>query len=231
MDKTANGEKGGSKGTVPGWNWNKSDVLLLVLPLVLTVFVPSQVILYMYGRLNWHPGLLLLLHLAAVVFIVCCFFVSMVRLFIGWGKHARKRRLLMVAEVGIPILFVVLLLWPFGRGFTYGYRDRIRSKADIPAIRAWLRTFGRSDYDEFGDRVPPEKWPESLRKLKPGARVSLVADQKGNPQIRIIEGGGFLHWGLTIGMEDMEIPASNIKEWFAEWLLIEPGVYVYVYNW
>ncbi len=231
MDRTDNREKGGSKGTVPGWNWNKSDVVWLVLPLVLTIFVPTGAILYMYGRLNWHAALLIMFHGGAAAFIVCCFFVSIVRLFIGWGKHTRKKRLLMVAEVGIPIVFVVVWLLPFGKGFTYGYRDRIRSKADIPSIRAWLRTFNRSDYDEFGDRVPSEKWPESLRKLKPGARVFLEADQKGNPQIRIVEGGGFFHWGLTIGMEDMEIPASKLKEWFAEWLLVEPGVYVYVSNW
>jgi hypothetical protein len=230
MGGTDNREKGGSKGTVPGWNWNDSDVVLLVLPLVLTIFVPSGAILYMYGRLNWHPALLLLFHWAAAAFVVCCFFVSIVRLFMGWRKHTRKRRLLMVAEVGIPIVFVALL--PFGKGFIYGYRDRIRSKADIPAIRAWLRTFDRGDYDEFGKRVPPKKWPEALRKLKPGGgAVTLVADQNGNPQIRIVEGGAVLHWGLTIGMEDMEIPASNLKKWFAEWLLIEPGVYVYEYNW
>jgi hypothetical protein len=230
MGTTGNREKGGSKGTVPGWNWNDWDVVFLVLPLVLTIFVPSQAILYMYGRLNWHPALLNMFHLGAAVFIVCCFFVSMVRLFIGWGKQSCKRRLLMVAEVGIPIAFVVLL--PFGKGFTCGFRDRIRSKADIPAIRTWLRTLDRSDYDEYGHKLHVEKWPESLRKLKLSAgAVTLRADQNGKPQVEIIEGGAILHWGVTIGMEDMEIPVSNIKKWFASWLLVEPGVYVYVYNW
>jgi hypothetical protein len=231
MGGTENREKGGSKGTVPGWNLNKSDVVWLVLPLVLTVFVASGAILYVYGRLNWHPGLLLMFHLAAIGFIVCCFVVSIVRLFIGWGKHNRKRKLLMVAEVAIPILFVVVWVLPFGKGFLYGFRDRIRSKADIPAIRAWLRTFDRSDYDEFGARVPRAKWHESLRKLKlTGGAVTVRADQKGKPQVEIIEGAAIFHWGLTIGMEDMEIPASKLKDGFAEWLLVEPGVYVYVFN-
>ena len=229
MNKADNREKWGSKGTVPGWNWNKSDVVWLVLPLILSVFVASGVILYLHGRLNRHPGLLILFHNGACVFIVCCFVVSIVRLFTAWGKHTRKKRLLMVAEVVIPIVFIMVWVSPFDKGFLYGFRDRIRNKADIPAIRAWLRTFDRSDYDEFGNRVPPEKWPESLRKLKPGARVTLVADQKGNPKVEILEGGAIFHWGLIIGMEDMEIPASKLKDGFAEWLLVEPGVYVYAF--
>ncbi len=226
-----------TKGLKPGWNLMESDVVFLLLPLVLTVFVPTGALLYVFGRLSWHAGLLGLFHLAAIGFIFFCFVASAVRLLLGWRRYTGKRKLLGIAGIAIPIVFGMLCvigspvltksrMWPDATPFTYGFRDRIRSKADIPALRAWLRTFNKSAYEEPGDRVPPDQWPESLKALKPPWRVFLEPDKKGNPQIRIVWGGAIFHWGLTIGTEDMEIPPSQLDE-FEAWLLLEPGVYVY----
>jgi hypothetical protein len=159
----------------------------------------------------------------------------MVRLTRGWRGDMK---ILLFTQICLPIVFVVVCvigsplltksrLWPDATPFTYGFRDRIRSKADIPAIRVWLRTFDKSAYQEPGDPVPRDQWPESLRALKPPWRVFLEPDKKGNPQIRIVWGGGIFHWGLTIGTEDMEIPPAELDDKFEAWLPVEPGVYVY----
>jgi len=174
---------------------------------------------------------------ASGIFIIFCFFASIVRLISGWRRYTWKKKSLIITEIGIPVLFVALFIIFFfipiesdlphpGKAFTYGLRDRIRSKADIPAIRDWLKTLDKEDYDEHGDSLHPDKWPKSLTAVKPGA-VLLSADKNGNPQISIAWGGGFFHWGVSIGMEDMEIPPSDFRKSAGCWLLVEPGVYVY----
>ena len=237
MDKSENTETTQSWKPKPAWNLMESDVGFLALPLVLTILVPTGALLYVFGRLSWHVGLLLIFHMGAAGFIVCCFLASAARLLAGWRRYTGNRKLLGIAEVGIPMVFAILCvigsplltkswLWPDATPFTYGFRDRIRSRADIPAIRAWLRTFDKSGYDEHGDRVPADQWPESLRQVKPDV-VILEVNQNGSPRIRIIWGGAILRWGATIALEDMEIPPSSLSKWYEAWLLLEPGVYVY----
>ncbi|MHC4510846.1 MAG: hypothetical protein ACYTAO_18135 [Planctomycetota bacterium] len=221
----------------PSENLVGYDIALLVLPCILTVLVPSGVLLYIFGRLSWRADLLLMFHLGAVIFIILCFFTSAARLFIGWKGHTTKKKLLRIAEVCIPMIFVALCLigspqlvksrlWPDATPFTYGYRDRIRSKADIPAIRTWLKTLNKEQYKEPDDRVAPDEWPESLKVLNPPLIFAMV-DRNGNPQVRIICAGVLLRWGMTIGMEDMKIPVSTLNDEYESWLLVEPGVYVY----
>lgn len=237
MDKSESTEATQTKKSKPGWDLMELDVVFLIAPLVLTILVPTGALLYAFGRLSWHAGLLGLFQMAAVAFIFCCLIVSAARLLAGWRKYTTTRKLLGVAEVAIPIVFGLLCvigsplltkswLWPDATPFTYGFRDRIRSRADIPAIRAWLRTFDKSGYDEHGDRLPRDQWPESLRQVKPDV-VILEVDQNGSPRIRIIWGGAIFHWGVTIGLEDMVIPPAKLSEWYEAWLPLEPGVYVY----
>jgi hypothetical protein len=130
------------------------------------------------------------------------------------------------------VLFVIRFFVPIESGlrpsvrvFTYGFRDRITSKADIPAIRAWLRTLDKEDF-RFGQRLSNDEWPVSLRRLKPPS-VYLCLDKNDNPFVRITWGGGFFHWGMVIGMEDMEILPIDINFATESWLLVEPGVYVF----
>lgn len=213
-----------------------SVVVFVVLPIMLILLVPLGGLLYLFGRLSLHVGLVMcMLYPATGLFIVFCFVAGMVRLTRGWRGDMK---ILLFTQICAPLVFVVLCvigsplltkswLWPDATPVTYGFRDRIRSKADIPAIRAWLRTFDKSAYQEPGDRVPVDQWPESLKALKPPWRVFLEPDKKGNPQIRIVWGGAIFHWGLTIGLENMEIPPSRLDDEFEAWLLLEPGVYVY----
>ena len=237
MNVKENIETGHAKERKSSHYSNKEYVIFLVLPIICTILFPLGGIFYIYGRLSWHIGLVLFVLYPAAGFIIYCFFASIVRLIGGWRKSTWKRKLLIAAEVGIPIVFIVLFIIPFfipieselrppGWAFTYGFRDRIRSKADIPTIRDWLKTLSEEDYNDHDVRLFPDEWPKSLEALNPG-KVYLSTDKNGNPQVRIIWGGAIFHWCVVIGLEDMEIAPSDLRHWAESWLLVEPGVYVW----
>jgi len=216
-------------------NLNKEYVIFLVLPVICIILVPLQGLPYLCGRLNYHVGLVIcMLYPAIGIFIICCLFAGIVRLLANWTKNTWKKKIIHVVEISIPIVFIVLsialfftpvesYLWPPGNAFTYGFRDRIRDKADIEAIRDWLKTLNKEDYDDY---LPYNRLPESLKVLNP-VGASLSADKNGNPLVSITWGAHGFHWGLKIGMEDMKIPASDLRHGYRGWLLVEPGVYVW----
>jgi hypothetical protein len=169
------------------------------------------------------------------VFIVYCFFAGITRLSRDWRKHGRKK-LIIVAEIGIPLVFIALLVASFftsvegmaffGKPLMYGLRERVRSKADIQVVRDWLKTLSKEDYADYGERLSSEEWPKSLKAFNPHyVRVDL--DENGNPKVRLTWGGALAHWGVEIGMEDMEIPPSDFSRWGEYRLPLERGVYVW----
>lgn len=237
MNKKENIETAKNKERKISRNWNKWDLICFVLLIILTIFVPLGGIHYLCGRLNFHIGLVIcVLYPAIGVFMIYCF-AGIVRLFSDWRKHNRKRKLIIVAEIVIPIVIIALFvapffipialdLWPGYKPFTYGCRDRVRSKADIEAIRAWLRTLSKENYTGDTVRLLSDEWPKSLKVLNP-RRVILSTDEKDNTKIRLTMGGRFAYWGVEIGMEDMEIPPSDFGYRGEYRLPLESGVYVW----
>lgn len=219
-----------------GLSWKKEYVIFIVLPIILIILAPLGGLPYLCGRLNFHIFVLCMTYPVIGIFIICCFIAGIIRLIRDLGK--RNRMIIMhVAEIIIPIVFVVLFIIPFffpneskswypGWSFSHGLMDRIKSKEDISAIRDWMKTLGKEDYNNFGETLFPDEWPESLIALRPDhVSVSLSADKNGNPQIMITWGGGPFHWGVIIGMENMEMTPSDFKPWAESWKLLEPGVY------
>jgi hypothetical protein len=168
------------------------------------------------------------------IFIIYCVIAGIVRLFRGWRKGTRRKKLAVSAEIGIPLLSIAFFVasffvpddsairWPPYKSFAYGFGDRVRSKADIAAIRDLLRTFGKQD-QPGNTRIPYDDWPKSLKALNPNL-VLLSTDKNGTAYMTLLWGGGFQHWGMGIGMENMDIPPSDSEYR----LLLEPGVYVWV---
>jgi hypothetical protein len=225
-----------SRGIIPGWDWKESHTLFLLMPLVLIVLVPWGRLPYLCGRLNF-PLLvgMFMFYPATVVFMVCCFFASLMRLFVGWGRHSTAKKLLLAVEIGLPIAYLGLTIGPYlmpatpaqpspAEIFLHGFGDRVKSRADIPAIRQWLRTLDETDIEDYRHHVPDDKYPKAMRSL---GYFSLSHDEEGKPHIQITYGGGFYHWAVVIGMEDMEVPVDDFKQRRVSWLLLEPGVYVY----
>lgn len=237
MDNKDNLETPKNEVRKGGTGRGDSVVIFLILPMTLTLLIPTGVLLYLYGRLSWHPGLSIIGYYPAGIFMIVCFFMGIVRLLQEWRRSNWNGRLVNIAEVGVPIAYVVLFiippyvpikspLWPGATPFTHGFQDRIQSKADIRAIRSWLKTLDKKDYDIHGNQLPFDQQPEALKVLN-SHRVSLLANKNGKPEIRITWGAAIFHWGLTIGMEDMVLPSSYLDEEYESWLLVEPGVYVY----
>jgi len=148
------------------------------------------------------------------------------------------KKLIIVAEIGIPLAFVTLFIipyfipiesdlsWPWFKIFMYGFRERIRSKADIPAIRDWLKSLNKEDYTDHAGRLHSDKWPKSLKVLNPG-KATLAMDENVNPEIVLWWGGGIQHWGVAIGTESMQISHSAYRDYISYKLPVEPGVYVW----
>jgi len=249
-------------------DWNKRDAIFFVIiaPLIIlatfVILAPTAGLAYLSGRFNYPLDFLIfcilfiwmidpVTQIIIILFVTACFSLAVigtVRLFSNWKRYTRKKRLIRTAQIGISILVITILSLalfipielysPSYKPFTYGCRDRIRSKADIEAIRAWLRTLSKEDCTgktidirsysfPYKSKWPDSiNWPKSLTVFNPGY-VNLDLDENGNPKVRLTWGGPFAHWGAEIGMEDMKIPPSDFSRYGEYRLPVEPGVYVW----
>lgn len=252
MDKKENIETAQEKERKPRIDWSKWDAIFFVIltPFMifamLVILVPTGGISYLSGRFNFpldffvfilfYPTVMIIL-LVPFFFIGVSFVViGSLRAFANWNRYTRKKRVIRTTKIGISIflitiyflaLFIPIQLYSPGyKHFTYGFRDRMRSKADIESIRDWLKR--RRKEEPTGDNVRfiSYGWPKSVKVLKP-RYVNLDLNQNGNPKVRLTWGGGFGHWGFEIGMEDMEIPTSDFSQFGEYRLPLEPGVYVW----
>jgi len=268
MSKNENKHTGQSQERKARLDWSKWDAIFFVIiaPFViiatLLILAPTRGLAYLSGRFNYPLDFLILCILIiwmmdTVTQIVIIFFVTagfslaiigIVRLFSNWRRYTRKKRFIRTAQIAISILVITILSLalfipielysPSYKPFTYGCRDRIRSKADIEAIRAWLRTLSKEDctgktidirsYSFLYKSKWPDSinWPKSLTVFNPGY-VNLDLDENGHPKIRLTWGAALGHWGVEIGMEDMEIPPSDFSRHGEYRLPVEPGVYVW----
>ena len=103
------------------------------------------------------------------------------------------------------------------RMFLPGFAHHIQIRADVDGIRGWLSAVDPNDYAvkagslPLGERVSPSYWPDSVRSLRPRS-VWLFQDGYGGFAVRLRWGGGFFHWGLTVGGESIETPPSDYDE-------------------
>ena len=229
-----------SKKRKAALNLTKEYVIFLILPIILTILFPLGVLFYLCGRFGPYATILAhicLLYPVIFVFIVYCFFTGIARLSREWRKPRRRRKLIIGTEIIIPLMFFALFVAScfvsvrgmsfFGKPFMYGLRDRIRTKADIEAIRDWLNTLSKEHYTDSDGYIPYDELPKSLKILN-SVRVNVYADENGNPKVRIFWGGGAIgHWGVVIGMKDMKILPSDFSQYGEYRLPVEPGVYVW----
>jgi hypothetical protein len=239
----------------PSIDWNIWDVILLVFIVVYVILVPIGGFHYFCGWYNPY----LLFYVACFVFPIMITISILLllytviwafRLFINWTKYTRRKKFIRIIHVCIPLVFIVsffisvftsidIPLCQFGyKSFTYGFRERIKSKADIEDIRNWLGTLQEKKcngetIDLFRDSGPlksywPDtiKWPTSLKVFNPHY-VNLGHDENKNPMVSLTWGGPFAHWGVVIGMENMKIPPSDLRRYGEYRLPLEPGAYVW----
>ena len=241
MDRTENIETTGTGDKKQGRNWKESKLIFLVIPITLTVLLPLGGLPYLCGRFSPYAisfAHVCMLFPAAIFFIIFCFVVGIGNLYRIWKKRRKSEKFFISGQILIPLVFLVLLISSFflpesdyvGSGYKFflrGFRNRVRGKADIEGVRNWMRTLDKEDYDEYGDPLFRDDWPESLKVFNQN-RLTLLADENDNPKVRLMWGSGFMgHWYFEIGMENMEVPKVDVDWWADCWLLVEPGVYVW----
>jgi hypothetical protein len=204
-------------------NRKKSNVIFLALPAVLTIFFPLGGLPYLCGR--FIPYTVALLHICMLyplmfIFIIYCLRRGFLRRFRCSRESNAQSRLTNAVEIGIPLVFIISFIISFfisvkgmtvlDKPFMYGLRTRMKSKADVEAIRVWLESLDDEEYKSIDNSYNDfshkrSEWPEPLRALKPG-KVFLSADENGNAKVRLMWGSGPIegHWGVEIGAESMK---------------------------
>lgn len=253
MDTNKHIEKPETEERRPRIDWNIGDVILLAFIIVYVILVPIGGFFYLIARFNPYLifGLVFLVYLPLSVLLLMFTTICTIRLFKNWKKYKKRKKIIKFLQVCIPTVFIASFfvsfltpietsLWQPGyKPFTYGFRERIRSKADIEAIRNLLRTLQNENYssvsielsrdsDSLKKQWPDSiEWPKSLTVFNPNY-VNLVLDDNRNPKVSLTWGGPFAHWGVVIGMEDMAIPPSDFRRGWGEYRLpLEPGAYVW----
>jgi len=252
MGKKKNTETKETEERKPRLDWNKWDVIYFVIltPFIifamLVILAPKGGISYLSGRFNFpldffvfilfYPTVMIILLVPFVVTGVSFVVIGSSRAFINWNRYTRKKRVIRTAQIGISILLITIyflalfipiqLYSPGYKPFTNGFRERMRSKADVEAIRDWLKRRGKREPTSDTFRFISYGWPKSVKALNP-SYVNLDLDENGNPKVRLHWGGPFGHWGVEIGMEDMDIPASDFGRFGEYRLPLEPGAYVW----
>lgn len=180
---------------------------------------------------------------------ICMIFVA-VRMGVSWPRHihVRKRLLLWRLLVGGGLVAgIVAFFSPLRPGgfvmYTLGFRKYVRQHADVPAIRTWLN--GLDPNVCTGEPVRLNEIAESERSQWPAAamflnpeQLILERDAGGRPMVRLAWFGFDAEWGVGIGSEEMEIPATvprhkakvgaTMMDEHGEYRLpVAPGVYVW----
>lgn len=83
---------------------------------------------------------------------------------------------------------------------TARFQRQMQKEADVPAIRAWAQNYEPTSQDQTvfeGESVfvRRDRLPDCIVKLKPG----MVQFSLKTKTVHLIFGGGFGHWGLTVG--------------------------------
>jgi hypothetical protein len=227
-------------------NRKRSIVIFLVLPVVLTILFPLGGLPYLCGRFIPYTGALLytcMLYPITCIFIIYCLYRGISIRFGKSRERTAKSQIASVAEISIPLVFILSFLVSIltsvkgmtvlDKPFMSGLQARMKGKADIEAIRDWLQSLDKEDYDSIDNSYNAfsrnrSEWPKALRALKPG-RVLLSADDNGNAKVRPMWSYGPIagSWGIEIGTENMKVPPSDFSMYGEYRLSVEPGVYVW----
>jgi len=222
----------------------KAEIILIVLMTLIAVVPP----LYFYNAdyesglnndlagtfraLYWYVNLLIPF---IVVLIISLF--NFIRVVIKSCK-AKKALSTKIMLSLVPFLIAVILTAHFflreagAVKFLRGNEQWVHKNVDVAAIRQWVMSL---DPDFSGQRYYeidtfPERLPEVISKLDPQYLYFSDFEKEG----RVIEfewGNPFGHWGLRIGLADMQTPQEGhivIDEGTYEYQRpIEPGVYIF----
>lgn len=234
-------------------DWNKKDVVFfsILAPFAflaaLLILAPTGAVDYLSGRLNvplndivflmlFFPGTMLIFSFLLIIPGLPWTIILAVRSRSDWRKYTRRKILIRSTQIMISVFVMTVFVLagfesiepysPTYKPFTSGFADRMRSKADVGAIRDWLKTLTKEEFTGETANRSFGPYPKAVAALKP-RYVNLDLDDNGNPKVRITWGGGFGHWGIEIGMPDMMIPSSDPRQFGEYRIPIQPGMYAW----
>ena len=103
------------------------------------------------------------------------------------------------------VLWTVATIPPAARTFSAGYWFHAKVWADVEEIRAWAAK--RTPSADRFEPIPADQWPASLRRMQIFGGT-VTCDPKSLTVI-FYEGGGYGHWGLTVGPPGTPLPADR----------------------
>ena len=181
--------------------------------------VPIVGILLLWAM--WTVGYLVLyigIPIAFVTWIFC----------IGYRVIIRKNKRIFIwtgIKYGIIIFGIMGLVFcglgldtPAAKTHMVGYWIHAKVWIDIDEIRDWMQEYRAVVKPDREIVIPRDEWPSSLRSLGWGA---LWYDPSQNT-VTLHEGGGFVHYGLTVGPKGMQ----QAEHWWFP-LKLEDGVWVW----
>jgi hypothetical protein len=149
----------------------------------------------------------MLLPLAGIVAIAV-----VARMVLSWPKRIANprrmrmlRRLVVAALVADVVLVFVPIVPPGHKTFTWGFKRYAQAHLDVLAVRSWLNTL---DPNLSRGEIPRGDWPEAIVRVHPSG-VYPSFDEAGRSTIRLYWYVWEDDWGVEIGPEDMEIPATQ----------------------
>jgi hypothetical protein len=234
-------------------DWDLLDLFFSVGLTLAIISVPFGGIEYLNGRFDTSYLFFLdacFVFPVMMLFVIVFSFLGVVQLICFWKKYTKRKKIIKILQTGVSIVFITSFiisfftplkpyLWQPGyKPFTYGFRERIRSEADIEDIRSWLKTLSKEDcngktIDLFSNHnFRKSNWPDSINWHKSLTLfnphyVNLDLNENKNQKVRLTWGGPFGHWGFEIGMENMIIPQSDFSQFGEFRLPLEPGAYVW----
>lgn len=160
----------------------RRDVAILMFYAFLIAVVWSRAITFVSGLTGFvldnyiFCGSRLLLYPVVFLSMVLCMMAMISRLTSQWKSKSLRYR----AGVCLVILLIcvgpIVALWagsPSIKGTAQGLAERIRLKADIPAIRAWLDAYPPFSEDNPAGGIDEKSWPKCIRDISPNAAAIL----------------------------------------------------------
>lgn len=224
------------------------DIILIIISIIL--YSPTLILMEPFGTISYFSGRYELIHKISfgLVMISCLALyplivialIILVRILFFWpGKIKPLKKCLKIQAVTILAL-TALFLSPFFMPrkpglipFTNGFRNKMKTEADVPAIQKWLAALNPQQCtDQMSDvmfKGWPQNinWPEAVTKLSNLHYVNLLKDENGHPIIHLSWGGAFGHWGLVVGHPTMKTPPSDMERFGEYRLELCKGAYVW----
>ncbi|MDP6543272.1 MAG: hypothetical protein QGH60_04725 [Phycisphaerae bacterium] len=115
-----------------------------------------------------------------------------------------KSGVIIFGTIGL-VLWTIATIPPPARTFTAGYWVHAKIWSDVEEIRTWAA--GRTPSVDRFEPIAVEQWPASLRRMQVSGGT-VTCDPK-NFTVIFYEGGGYGHWGLTVGPPGTSPPTGR----------------------